>query len=367
MLQGKVQHRFTFIAQLIRLFEYIFCFRIRCQTVRHAWVLSILVGIHANHDIDTPIADVLLPITILRIILGKILIVGLEVVHNVLIPFFTLPHDTRAILAVCLLTDDFDVHVRHQAHEDGFGCRGRTFGHQGIDLGQADIGIGSIQFVLLAIVFLAIFGSEVGIQVGSLLLVVGHVFVVPNLGLEHAFGLHFGFWSEHGSQDFFGKHVSATVIAQVENQFADAFFLELLAHIIQAETRLEGEAGIGQITYFLATAIEYLGRNDRVFVHGFRIHGHCLSCRNKSTVLESTQSYFYRIAIEQLSITFVCNGLAVNFKNHVPSFQSCFFCRTSGIGIKHVGTNCFIIDIIYTFETKAISTRRYAICSTYHF
>ena len=80
-LKSKVQHGLALVTQRIGLFNHIFSCDMRRQAIGHARVLAILVGIHADHDIDAPIGNVLLPVGKLRILSGEVQLIGLVHVH----------------------------------------------------------------------------------------------------------------------------------------------------------------------------------------------------------------------------------------------------------------------------------------------
>ena len=188
---------------------------------------------------------------------GKVHLVVLIVFHDVREPFFTAPHDSRAILAMGLLSDNFDVHVRHQSYQNGFGSRCRTFCHDGINLVDTDVGIRSIEIIHLVIVFLREDGTEIGVQIDIVFLVIGHVIVVPHLGFEHTLVLHLGFGSQHRGKHFFGEHIATAIVTKVENQLGNTFFLEFLACFVQAQAGFESEASVCQIANLFASTIEY--------------------------------------------------------------------------------------------------------------
>ena len=159
-----------------------------------------------------------------------------------------------------------DIHIREEAGDDRLGSRGGTAVYDGVDLRETDVGALGGELVILPVRGEIEFGLELVQPAAEFLGERG----IVDLLLEHAARKHLGLGREHGCEHVLSHHVTAAVVAQVQDEFAHAGGLEFAADFDQSRAGLDGEGRIGQVAHLLAAAVEDLGDQYGILIH---LHG----------------------------------------------------------------------------------------------
>ena len=164
--------------------------------------------------------------------------------------------------------------------------------------------------------------------------------------LEQVAGQDIRFRGEHRGKGFFGYHIAASVVTQVQDQLADAGGFEVLADAEQGVDRARGEGGVDEVADFLAADFEDRMIDNRILVHLDGTHGDRGPGITRDGIHQGDGA---TAAIQELLchlriIVVVRHRFAVDADDDVPPLQSGLCGRTVLVNDGHDSTDIVLVQ-----------------------